>query len=255
MLLLLKLTLAPALVALASMLGRRFGPRLAGWLAGFPIVAGPVLLFFALEQGPAFAADAARQTLPGFVSLCAFCVVYNWTALKFSWKGSLPAGWAAFALGTLLLKPLVFSLPAAWFTALTALGVAYKLLPGITEPEELTAPPAWDIVLRMAATAAIVLTLTALAGWLGPRLSGLLTPFPVASTVLVVFAHMQQGAGAVERVIKGLLLALISFSIFCVILSVCLVPWGTAGAFAAALAAALIIQTGILLRLRSQQGS
>ena len=251
MLFLLKLTLAPALVALASLLGRRFGSRIAGWLAGFPIVAGPVLLFFALEQGTGFAAAAARQTLPGFVSLCAFCLVYNWSALRLKWWGSLPLGWLVFGVSTFLLQGLHFQLATAWLLALTALALTYKLLPAVAEPDELAASPAWDLVLRMFATASIVLILTALAKWLGPQLSGLLTPFPVASTVLVVFAHIQQGAGAVERVIKGLLLALISFSVFCVILSMRLVPWGTGTAFAVALAAAMLMQTFILLRIRS----
>ncbi len=60
-LLALKLLLSPALVGAASAAGRRFAPRVAGLAAALPIVAGPVLLFYALEQGTAFGAAAARR--------------------------------------------------------------------------------------------------------------------------------------------------------------------------------------------------
>jgi hypothetical protein len=43
MMLALKLLLVPMFLALVSMAGKRWGPAIAGWLAGFPIVAGPIL--------------------------------------------------------------------------------------------------------------------------------------------------------------------------------------------------------------------
>ena len=48
MTLLLKLVLVPGLIALVTMAGRRFGPRIGGWLNALPLVAGPVLFFLAL---------------------------------------------------------------------------------------------------------------------------------------------------------------------------------------------------------------
>ena len=53
-----KVLLAPSFVVGAS-LHRRYGPRIGGWVAGLPVVAGPILLVYALTQGAAFAADAA----------------------------------------------------------------------------------------------------------------------------------------------------------------------------------------------------
>ena len=63
--LLLKVLLVPSLIALVTLAGRRWGQRLAGWLGGFPIVAGPVLLVLAIENGNAFAAEAAFAALVG----------------------------------------------------------------------------------------------------------------------------------------------------------------------------------------------
>jgi len=47
----LKLVLTPALIAIATLAGRRFGPSISGWLVGLPFTSGPVSLFLALEQG------------------------------------------------------------------------------------------------------------------------------------------------------------------------------------------------------------
>src|SRR5260221_10047723 len=59
MLLILKLTLVPSLVLGATLAVRRWGPRIGGLLTGLPIVSGPALFFFAVEQGNAFAAVAS----------------------------------------------------------------------------------------------------------------------------------------------------------------------------------------------------
>ena len=45
----LKLAAAPLVVWLASQAGRRFGHRVAGLIGGFPLIAGPIMLFLALD--------------------------------------------------------------------------------------------------------------------------------------------------------------------------------------------------------------
>ena len=72
-----KVLLAPSFVVGASLAARRFGPRIGGLVAGLPVVAGPILLVYALTHGAAFAADAAAGTLLGLISLTAFVVVYG----------------------------------------------------------------------------------------------------------------------------------------------------------------------------------
>ncbi len=80
-----KLLLAPAFVVGASLAARRFGPRVGGLIAGLPVVAGPILLVYALAHGRAFAAGAAAGTLLGLVSLIAFVVVYARLASRLFW--------------------------------------------------------------------------------------------------------------------------------------------------------------------------
>src|SRR3954462_7994705 len=101
-LLVLKLTLAPGLVVVTTLAGRRWGPRAAGWLGGLPVVVGPILLALALERGDPFAADAAEGALLGLLSLTFFIVTYGWAARAMSWLPAAALGWAAFAAGTAL---------------------------------------------------------------------------------------------------------------------------------------------------------
>jgi hypothetical protein len=98
MLLLLKLLVAPGLVAAVTLAVRRWGPAIGGWLSGMPVVAGPVLIFIAFEQGSAFGAQAAHATLAGLIGTAAFTVAYARSAERLTWWGSLLAGWATFAV-------------------------------------------------------------------------------------------------------------------------------------------------------------
>src|SRR4051812_37894419 len=102
-LLLLKLTLAPGLVAATTIAGRRWGPRMAGWLGGLPVVVAPILLAITLEHGRAFGARAAGGALLGLLSLTFFILTYGWCARVMSWLPAAALGWAAFLGATLLL--------------------------------------------------------------------------------------------------------------------------------------------------------
>ena len=247
MLLALKLTLAPALVALASLVERRFGHRAAGWTAGFPIVAGPILFFLAREQGHAFTAVAAKQTLLGLVSLSAYCLAYGRASVHFPPAASLALAYAAFAGATVAMSAVSVALLPALVVALLTLTAARLLL--APPPTIVVAPPRPSLLVRMAATAAIVLTVTGLAHLLGPRWSGLLVPFPIASTVLVVAAHRASGHGGALLVLRGLLPALYGFALFCAAVSFWLEARGLAASFALGIAGAILSQA-LTLRLR-----
>ncbi len=225
-------------------MGRRFGPKMTGWVAGFPIVAGPILFFFAKEQGPVFAAHAAASALQGLISLSAFSVAYTRVATRFGWLPSVAAGWLAFTLFTVAQEPIQLPWMAGLPLALACFWAARALMPrpsGATQSKAVS-PPAWDIPVRMAATAGLVLGLTGLAAWLGPSWSGLLTPFPVASTVLVVFAHMHGGLSAAEKVLKSLLVSMQGFAVFLAALAATLPSLGLTWAFTLALTLACLFQ-------------
>jgi hypothetical protein len=251
--LLVKLLLAPTFVVGASLMARRFGPRVGGLVAGLPVVAGPIVLSYALAHGKGFAADAAAGTLLGLVSLIAFVVVYGRLSRRLSWAPCMLSGWLAFAVSTAIFS--AFTIPDGVALALSALAIVAGLawLPHPTSaPLAGTVPPAWDLPLRAGCAVALVLTLTAIAGWLGPQLSGLLAPFPIIATVLATFTHAQRGSDEVVRLLRGMVTGFGAFALFFFTLAVCLRGLGTGPAFAIAAGVALATQAVVLMFARHE---
>jgi hypothetical protein len=241
-----KLLLAPSFVVGASLAARRYGVWIGGLIGGLPVVAGPILLVYALVHGRAFAAGAAAGTLLGVVSLAAFVVVYARLAGHLFWGASMLAGWLTFGLATLVFSAV--SVPAGAALALAGAGLLVALAwlpqPG-PDAQAQARPPAWDLPLRAGCALALVLALTAVAGWLGPQLSGLLAPFPVITTVLATFTHAQRGTDELLRLLRGMLRGFGAFSLFCFTLAVSLPELETGSAFALATGVALLAQTAI----------
>ncbi len=185
MILALKLVLTPALIAGATLVGRRFGPSISGWLVGLPFTSGPVSLFLALEQGTSFAAGAAAGSIGGVAASAVFAIAYAAMARRFAWQASLAVASLAFAAAVIALRalPLDSGLPLP-LLALYAGGVAaailgIRLIPPPRALDEAPLPPRWDLPVRMAVATALVIVITSAAPLLGPQLSGLLTTYPV----------------------------------------------------------------------------
>jgi len=248
-----KLLLAPTFVVGASLAARRFGVRVGGLIGGLPVVAGPILLAYALAHGHAFAAGAAAGTLLGLVSLIAFVVVYAHLAARLSWPASMLLGWLAFAACTALFSQLSPPLGVALGAVSLALALGLALLPRpAAAPPAPAGPPTWDLPLRAACAATLVLSLTAIAGWLGPQLSGLLAPFPIVATVLATFTHAQRGTDDLRRLLRGLLSGFGAFALFCFVLALSLRRVDTAAAFLIATCAALLLQALVLALVRER---
>lgn len=210
-----KVVLAPLLVVGATLAGRRWGAGVAGVVTAVPIVAGPILAILTLDHGRAFGAAAAASALLGVVALTAFCVAYARAALAgLDWPRALGVGWLAYVAVALPASRL--DLAPAWglLIALAALAAGYRLIgrPGVVVlPDH--PPPAWDLPARALSTAALVVTLTTAAGALGPELSGVLTPFPIATTVIAAFTLRQDGPEATRALLRGFVRALPGFAL------------------------------------------
>jgi hypothetical protein len=244
-----KLLLAPAFVVAVSLAVRRLGPLLGGVVGGLPVVAGPILLTFALEHGEAFAAHAAVATLLGLVSLTAFVVVYGRLAGRAHWIVCLLTGWLAFLAVTVALDSVHASSVVALLLAWATFGAALRLTddPSLANPgASAPSPPRWDLPVRALCALALVLALTAGAAALGPHLSGLLAPFPIITSVLAAFTHAQAGAQATRRLLRGMVLGFFAFALFCFAVAVLVEPLGIAAAFLLAGAAALLAQGSLV---------
>jgi len=255
---LLRFLLAPILVAAASLATRRWGDRVGGWLAAFPFVAGPLLLVMSLDHGVEFGAKSALAALSGITALAVFAVCYAHLARAIHWTLALPVGWSLYLLSAALLRPMELGMPGRLAGALASLWLARWLLPrqGPTqEKDEIRHIPSWDLLARMGSAAALVGTVATLSAWMGPSWSGLLTPFPIATTILVAFAHAQDGHPAVSRMLEGFIPALSGLAFFFATLAVCLVRFGLVGGFCAALTASVVVQMALLLKRASSNSS
>lgn len=242
-LLFLKALLTPSLIALVSVAGRRWGPVVSGLLVGLPLTSGPVLLIIALQNGAPFAAGTARGIILGTISVAIFCLTYGWVALRWRWPGALGASWLVFLMATALLQFVTLSLLLAFALCVVVAALSLAVFPHPPAKEQVVvAPPMWDIPARMAVATAFVLLLTSAAPQLGPHLTGLLAPFPIFGTVLSAFTHAQAGTAAALRLLRGLLVGLLSFASFFLVAGMLIAPFGILPAFVAAIIATVIVQ-------------
>lgn len=244
--LVLKLVVTPLLIVVATLVARRWGPGVGGWLAGFPLTSAPVSVFLALEQGPVFAAGAAVGTLLGLTALAVFCLVYGRAARRVGWAGSAAAGLGAFGACLAALRTVAAPLPAAFALVCVTLGLVAALLPVTTTGRSNVKPPPWDLPLRMVVATTVVLLLTAAARHLGPMVSGLLTPVPVFLLVLAVFAQRSQGPAACVLVLRGGVMGSFAFAVFFLVVGALLGRLGIGATYVLASLATLAVNGAIL---------
>lgn len=256
---LLRVGLSPFLVAGASLASRRWGDAVGGWLAGFPFVAGPILLVVGIEHGLDFARASARTALLGMVALSVFALWFAWTTRIWPWGVALVSGWMVYILVAFAISWLDFGTFSNFVLVLATLFVTLRLLPPVVvAPEDVpqrsqadvrtsarVSRNRWDIPARMGATLVLVCSLTLAARFLGPRWSGLLTPFPVATTVLAVFAHRSGGSDAVSRFLQGFVPGLGSLAVFFATFYASLAWSSSMMAYAHALGLAILVHTAI----------
>jgi hypothetical protein len=235
----LKLFLVPGLVAIVTLAVRRWGPSVGGWLAGLPIVAGPVLVIYALEQGNTFATAAAHATLTGLIATVAFAVAYGHLSTRLPWYVCMALGWCVFAAVVVSLYALQPGLIVSLLLLVAATVLGRHVLPRDAVAIQPASSIRGDLITRLVATATLVLVLTGLAGRLGPAWSGLLNAFPVLTTIVAVFSHIQRGAAAAVAFLNGYLQAIVGFGLFCVVMATGLESLGLGWALGAALAVQL----------------
>lgn len=209
-----KLVLTPLIVAMVTLVARRWGESIGGLLIGLPLTSGPVSIFLALEQSRHFAAGAANSAMLGLIPVTAFYIAYVRSAVRFPWYLSALFGITLYAavvmgisilpIGTWLTTIIV---PLILFVGMLSLG--RRVAGGMS-----VSPPWWDLPSRMVLATALLLLITTGASMLGPVWSGLLSPFPIFTFVMVTFSHRQGGASAARRFIQGVSLGLFSYVAF-----------------------------------------
>jgi uncharacterized membrane protein (GlpM family) len=246
-----ELLIAPALVASATLAGRRWGAGVGGLVSAFPAVVGPVLLIVAQQRGAAFAARTANGTLLGLVALSAFAVAYARFSVHARWQTSLMMGWGCSAIVAAVLAVCGSGLPfpAGLAAATVSLAIAHRAIPRAAGDEVPGTPPhvpRRDIPLRVCATVALIIVLTAAVDAFGSLIGGVLTSLPILASVLAAFTHRDDGPHAVAALLRGIMVGMAGFVGFCALVAAMVVPAGVPMAFGIAACAAVALQAAPL---------
>jgi hypothetical protein len=100
-----------------------------------------------------------------------------------------------------------------------------------------------EVLCRMVLAAVLVILVTALAQRIGPEHTGVLTAFPIASTVIAVFSHQRYSSSHSIQSLKALKQELLSLLLFFYVLAVMTAWLSFEQSFIAAVFAAVLLQT------------
>jgi hypothetical protein len=242
MLLTLKLLLVPAFIAALTSAGRVWGPAVAGWLAGLPVVAGPIVLLLALERGPSFAAQASVASIAAIAASEAFNFAYAWTCRRFAWPLALAAGMVVWLGVALLLVRLPGSLTGAVAAACVAVAMSQSGLPRVTGHVQAARVGRVDLAVRMLAGALLTVAVTSVSASMGAAWSGLLSVFPLLGIVLAVSAQRAHGADFVALLMRGMVIGRGSFAAFFAVTATMLPRFGVVVSFVCAALASIVVQ-------------
>lgn len=203
LLLLIKVVVTLVTVLALAWLAERVSTRVAGVLAGFPLGTGVALFFLGFEQGPAYAADAARGTLLGFIGAQALALAFAASASQHR-LNTLALSLLAFLAVALPLSLLDLPLWAALPISVLSTIVAHRLMRHLADTAiTLRRPPGWGVhILRGIISGLIVVGVTSAAYWGSTTLSGVLAAFPITFFPLLAIVFWQHGPAPAQTLVK-----------------------------------------------------
>jgi hypothetical protein len=238
----LKVILPVLMIGIVTVAAHRWGPAVGGVLGAVPSKGGPILIFLALEQSPAFAATAAVTALGGAAGCGAFCLVYARVCHRTTWPTAGVIAYGAFVLVWAAMIPLEqWGLLPAFIAAVAILIASRRLLP-VAPPTPRREMARSDLPVRMAAGAVMVVFVTTAGPYFGATISGMLTTIPTISAVMAIFTHAQEGPDRTVGVMRGMTHGLLGFAAFLAVIAATLEPIGIAGSFALALGVVVVVQ-------------
>ena len=247
MILFLKLTLTPCLVAGVSLVARAFGPTIGGLVMGVPWLAAAILFVLSLEQDAAWTQKASVGSLGASIAIAAYSLAYGLVARVASWPFAILAATCGFVMAGWATVDLALSLEARALAGCIAFGLTYLLLPQPSNPASAGAMPWWDIPVRMTAAVAMTLFVASLTEQVPSEVIGLVASFPVLMTTILAFTQARWGRDAALGMLRGVVLSLQSFVAFFWVLAEMIPIVGVYKAYLVAMIAGFAISGALLL--------
>jgi hypothetical protein len=241
---LIRVLLAPLAVVAGTLAQRRFGYAVSGRILGLPLTSLPLLWLVALQHGTAFASSMTGALLVGSIAEAVVLWLYARLTIHLSPALALVGALGAFALAAEAANLLRLSALLAGLITAIGFAVALRWWP-VTARADNSGQGRSLLWLRVTLSAVFTIVLVALAGRLGPVLSGLIDALPAMSLMMAFTTHQEHGSGASSRFLHGVTRGSFSYLAAMIVLAELLRTGNLLLAFAAALGAALVVQGSI----------
>ena len=223
---LIKILIAPVLILLATLIARKWGNKVGGWLIAIPLTSAPTAFLLAESEGFEFAKEAAVGMLLGTASQILFVLAY----LRFSRFGpyiALISGTCGFALATVVFLQFELEPFKGFILVIVALVASLKFLNHgeLVDYIEITRAK-WDLLIRMLTATVVVYLITHSSSAIGAHAAGLISPYPILAAILAHFAYLQQGRVAAHLSLFGLLFGLFTPTAFFFLLAALILQIG-----------------------------
>jgi hypothetical protein len=230
-LLIIKLTLTPALMWLVSYVSRRWGSTTGGLIAGMPLTSAPISIYLAAEQGRIFTAHAAVSSLARVAAVALFSLAYATAIQHFPISLTVAVAIGSFFGGLILFQWFKPELLAGFIVDIILISIILRLIPTYNQSAREIIYPKWDLPARMR----------------------LLSPVPVLAWPLIVFVHSQQGIKGALEVLKGNLRGAYGIALFYAFVAALLPSCNPILTYVVALLSSIVATLPWMLRARRRR--
>jgi hypothetical protein len=232
-----KLGVTAVFVVLASMVAERAGPLVGAMVSTLPISSGPAYVFLALDHGTAFLAQSAVTSLAVNAITAGFALIYAALAQRRRLALSLSIALGAWCVFSFAIEQLRWNLAGAIALNVATFIVCIPLSRRFQYAKMPVARRQWyDVPLRAAMVASLVVTVVGLSAWVGPAVTGILAVFPIVLTSLMLILQPRIGGPATAAVIANTIWGLVGFGAALVAVCLTVIPLGAAAGLALGLA-------------------
>jgi len=242
-----KATLTMMTVAVVLLVAQIIGRRIAGIVAGLPVITAPALIWVAADQGAAFAAEAAVGSIAASGSLAIFALVYERLSRSFGPTVTLISSLtvlATAALATLLLASWADQSMLTLALAAMLCSAALARLPSGARATRAVRPQG-GVLLTSATAGSISVGVALGAHELGPFLAGLLASLPIISGAVLVNQHLTAAPADIQRFLRGYVTGLLGKAFFAFVFAISVMQIGAILATGIALAIGLLVSLSI----------
>jgi len=220
-------------------------------IATLPVSTGPVYVFLAIDLGAPFVSESARMSVASTAAIVAFVAAHAIAAQRYGTLRSLALATLAWFSVALLLQLREWRFAEVCVLFVAAFAAAIFGLRRYAEVAEAPRIPRarYDLALRAALVACVVLATTAASHTLGPSATGVLATYPVVFTSLILILQPRCGGRFTAAMLVNGLKGLLGFGVALVVLHLAAARMSAAPALLLALAVSLG-WNGVLYGLR-----